>query len=204
MKISLQNVGKRFNREWIFKNLDQEFTSGNSYAITGANGAGKSTLLQIIAGATLFNEGEIKYTLSNKIIREENIYNQISIAAPYLEVIEEMTLTEFFNFHSALKSWLPSFTSEKIISIINLEEAAQKQIRYFSSGMKQRVKLAQAIFSNTPVVLLDEPCTNLDVDGIILYKDLIKNYCSNRLLIISSNDKQEYDFCNEIIEIKKR
>lgn len=204
MKISLQNVGKRFNREWIFKNLDQEFTSGNSYAITGANGAGKSTLLQIIAGATLFNEGEIKYTLSNKIIREENIYNQISIAAPYLEVIEEMTLTEFFNFHSALKSWLPSFTSEKIISIINLEETAQKQIRYFSSGMKQRVKLAQAIFSNTPVVLLDEPCTNLDVDGIILYKDLIKNYCSNRLLIISSNDKQEYDFCNEIIEIKKR
>ena len=204
MKISLQNVGKRFNREWIFKNLDQEFTSGNSYAITGANGAGKSTLLQIIAGATLFNEGEIKYTLSNKIIREENIYNQISIAAPYLEVIEEMTLTEFFNFHSALKSWLPSFTSEKIISIINLEETAQKQIRYFSSGMKQRVKLAQAIFSNTPVVLLDEPCTNLDVDGIHLYKNLIKNYCSNRLLIISSNDKQEYDFCNEIIEIKKR
>lgn len=203
MKISLQKVGKRFNREWIFRNLNQEFISGKAYAITGANGSGKSTLLQIIAGATLFNEGEIKYSLSDKIIVHENIFTHISIAAPYLEVIEEMTLTEFFQFHSSLKDWLPALTSKKIISILNLTDAAHKQIRYFSSGMKQRVKLAQAIFSNTPVLLLDEPCTNLDADGIGIYKLLIKNYCTERLVIISSNDKQEYDFCNEVIEMRK-
>ena len=143
----------------------------------------------------------ISFSLSNQIIDPEKVYTQISIAAPYLEVIEEMTLTEFFNFHSALKNWLRTITSEKIISIISLENAAQKQIRYFSSGMKQRVKLAQAIFSNTPIVLLDEPCTNLDVAGINLYKHLIENYCTQRLLIISSNDKQEYDFCNEALNI---
>lgn len=202
MKIRLTNVGKRFNREWIFRNLNFEFQSERSYAITGPNGSGKSTLLQIIAGATTFNEGDIQYFLSDKKIEEENIYNNISIAAPYLELVEEMTLMEFLQFHSKLKNWLPSFDSKIIISIIRLEEAAEKQIRYFSSGMKQRVKLAQAIFSNVPVVLLDEPCTNLDEEGIILYKTLVKDHCKNRLLIISSNDLQEYDFCDESFDMR--
>ncbi|MDB5221987.1 MAG: ATP-binding cassette protein [Chitinophagaceae bacterium] len=202
MKIRLTKVGKRFNREWVFRNLDFEFHTQKSYAITGPNGSGKSTLLQIIAGATTFNEGGIEYFLADKKIEEEKIYANISIAAPYLELVEEMTLMEFLQFHSSLKSWLSPVDSKKIISIINLEEAAQKQIRYFSSGMKQRVKLAQAIFSDAAVVLLDEPCTNLDEEGIALYKNLINNYCKGRLVIVSSNDTQEYDFCDERIDIK--
>ncbi len=202
MKIRLTKVGKRFNREWIFRNLDFEFHSERSYAITGPNGSGKSTFLQVIAGAATFNEGGIEYFLAGKKIDAEKVYTYISIAAPYLELVEEMTLVEFMKFHSNLKSWLPSFDSKKIISIINLEEAAQKQIRYFSSGMKQRVKLAQAIFSNVPVILLDEPCTNLDEEGIFLYKTLVHDHCRNRLLIVSSNDIQEYDFCDERIDIK--
>lgn len=202
MKIKLANVGKRFNREWIFRNLDVEFHSHRSYSITGPNGSGKSTLLQIIAGATTFNEGSIEYFFSGKKINEEKLYTHISIAAPYLELVEEMTLMEFLQFHSKLKGWLPGIDSKKIISIINLEDATQKQIRYFSSGMKQRVKLAQSIFSNVPAVLLDEPCTNFDEEGIALYKSLVNNYCSDRLLIVSSNDLQEYDFCQERIDIK--
>jgi ABC-type multidrug transport system ATPase subunit len=202
MKIKLTNVGKRFNREWIFRHLSFEFHSKRSYAIIGPNGSGKSTLLQIIAGATLYSEGEIEYEFSDNKISTEKIYSNISLAAPYLELIEEMTLTEFFQFHSALKKWLPNFTSQQIISILNLENASQKQIRYFSSGMKQRVKLAQAIFSDTAVVFLDEPCTNLDTEGILLYKELVNKYCSNRLLIVSSNDIQEYDFCEEKINMK--
>ncbi len=203
MKISLTNVGKRFNREWVFRHLNFEFHSQISYAITGPNGSGKSTLLQVIAGATTFNEGEIQFFLSDKKIIAEEVYKNISIAAPYLELVEEMTLAEFFNFHLSLKSWLPDLDSKKIISIINLQDAAQKQIRYFSSGMKQRVKLAQAIFSNVPFVLLDEPCTNLDEEGIALYKYLINNYCKNRVVIVSSNDAQEYDFCDEKIEMRE-
>jgi len=202
MKIRLTNVGKRFNREWIFRNFNFEFHSERSYAITGPNGSGKSTLLQIIAGATTFNEGDIEYFLPDKKIAEENLYNNISIAAPYLELVEEMTLMEFLQFHTRLKSWLPSFDSKKLVAVIRLEDAAKKQIRYFSSGMKQRVKLAQAIFSDVPVVLLDEPCTNLDEEGIILYKALVDEHCKNRLLIVSSNDVQEYDFCDEVIDMK--
>lgn len=197
MKINLKNLGKRFNREWIFRRLNYEFSSARSYAITGPNGSGKSTLLQVIGGAVTISEGKILY----ENCKDEEVYKNISIAAPYLELVEEMTLTEFLRFHSSLKRWLPGITSEKIIAALQLEGAAHKQIRYFSSGMKQRVKLAQAVFSNVPVVLLDEPATNLDEEGIALYNSLISGYCRDRLLIISSNDKQEYRFCDEVLHM---
>ncbi|MEO7801051.1 MAG: ABC transporter ATP-binding protein [Ginsengibacter sp.] len=197
MKISLQNVGKRYNRDWIFRHFSYQFIKGSSYAITGPNGSGKSTLLKIIAGATTHNEGHINYDN----VTPEHVYKHISLAAPYLEVIEEMTLREFFEFHERFKSWLPGFTLTDICKTVNLENATNKQIRNFSSGMKQRVKLAIALLSNVQVVLLDEPTTNLDSEGIHLYKQLIKSYSNERLLIISSNTSEEYDFCEHIINM---
>lgn len=192
MRISLQNIGKRFNRDWIFRNLTYEFTTPGSYAITGPNGSGKSTLLQIISGAVSVSEGMMSYGLKPEII-----YKNISIAAPYLELVEEMTLIEFLTFHAGLKPLIKGIFVDEIINIIELNTSANKQIRYYSSGMKQRVKIAQAIFSDVPVILLDEPCTNLDEEGIALYKNLISTYCNNRLVIVSSNDTNEYDFCKE-------
>ncbi|WP_205508731.1 ABC transporter ATP-binding protein [Longitalea arenae] len=240
MKISLINAGKRFNRDWIFRNISQEFISGTAYAITGPNGSGKSTLLQVIGGAMMMSEGKARYTIGNwqwaignvdpdtsaaqgqlaidnqqptiagkpqqsgEAVREIDIdkaFQYISIAAPYLELIEEMTLTEFLQFHQQFKPFLPAIRISDIIQIIGLTAAADKQIRFYSSGMKQRVKLAQAIFSNVPCVLLDEPCTNLDAAGIGLYHQLINNYGNNRLIIVSSNDEQEYSFCQEKLSI---
>ncbi len=196
MKILLSDAGKRYNREWIFRHLTYEFNSSNAYALTGNNGSGKSTLLQVIGGAVQHSEGKIEYSKNNQPIADENHHQQISIAAPYLELTEEMTLTEFLHFHQSFKPFLSSLSVQQIISILQLENASEKQIRNYSSGMKQRVKLAQAILSDVPVVLLDEPCTNLDADGISLYHRLINDYCGDRLLIVSSNDETEYSFCN--------
>jgi ABC-type multidrug transport system ATPase subunit len=236
MTISLFEVSKRFNRDWIFRNFSYNFTSGHSYAITGPNGSGKSTLLQVIGGAIASSEGEIIYSAVNhesgpgrkntedKIQRSsfqlqapgsslptpasrlnkvsaDHAFRYISISAPYLEVVEEMTATEFLEFHHKFKPLLLGYTIQNIISMVGLEKAAHKQIRYYSSGMKQRIKLAQAIFSNTPCILLDEPCTNLDQEGIELYRRLITGYCKDRLVIVSSNDIQEYGFCEEKISI---
>ncbi len=202
MKINLTKLGKRYNRDWIFRNLDFQFDEGKHYAITGPNGSGKSTLLQIISGASIFNEGSISYFENGNPFGEEKVYQKISYAAPYLDVVEEMTLTEFFTFHHNMKGWLPGLDTSEIITLSALKNAAHKQIRYFSSGMKQRVKLAQAIFSDVPAVLLDEPLTNLDEEGVSLYHELIGKYCRNRLLIISSNDKKEYSFCKEIVDMR--
>ena len=201
MKISLTDAGKRFNRDWIFRHLTYEFSAGQSYAIVGPNGSGKSTLLQVLSGAIQLNEGNIQYSINNIQCTSEEMYKHVSICAPYLEVVEEMTLYEFLNFHSGFKPFISSVDSEKIISIIGLENAVNKQIRYYSSGMKQRVKLAQAIFSDVPVVLLDEPCTNLDTMGIQLYHNLINEYCKNRMVVVSSNDEVEYGFCKQKVNI---
>ena len=201
MTISLNNLGKRFNREWIFRRCNYEFAAGKNYAITGPNGSGKSTLLQVIAGAILHNEGTIEYKNGQRTTDNEQHYTYLSIAAPYLELIEEMTATEMLDFHSKFKPLIAAHSISDILQIVGLENAANKQLRYFSSGMKQRLKLAQAFFSNTPVLLLDEPTTNLDADGIALYHTLINNYTKDKLVIVSSNVKQEYDFCEEVIEI---
>ncbi len=202
MKIDLTSLGKRYNREWIFRNLNFNFDPGNHYAITGPNGSGKSTLLQVIAGSVLYHEGSIKYTTPTKQIPAEKVFKYLSFCAPYIELIEEMTLNEFFTFHNKMKGWIPTLEIKEIIILLNLEQSAYKQLRYFSSGMKQRVKLAQAIFSNVPVVLLDEPTTNLDDEGIQLYNFLIEKYCEKRLVIVSSNDKKEYSFCEENIDMR--
>ena len=201
MKISLTDAGKRFNRDWIFRHLTYEFSAGQSYAIVGPNGSGKSTLLQVLSGAMQVNEGNIQCSIDNAQCSIEELYKHVSICAPYLEVVEEMTLIEFLDFHAGFKPFLSSITSEKIISILGLENAVNKQIRNYSSGMKQRVKLAQSIFSDVPVVLLDEPCTNLDSTGIQLYHSLINEYCKNRMVVVSSNDEVEYSFCKEKISL---
>ena len=208
MKVSLTDAGKRFNRDWIFRHLSYNFEEGNSYAIIGPNGSGKSTLLQVLSGSMQVNEGNVQWAMGNgqsamgnRQSANETVFNSVSICAPYLEVVEEMTVKEFLEFHHHFKPFLSSVTIDSIISIVGLEKAINKQIRYYSSGMKQRVKLAQAIFSDVPVVLLDEPCTNLDLAGVELYHQLINDYCKNRLVIVSSNDEVEYRFCKERINI---
>ncbi|TAL43880.1 MAG: ATP-binding cassette domain-containing protein, partial [Chitinophagaceae bacterium] len=182
MKISLTDAGKRFNRDWIFRHLTYEFSAGKSYAIIGPNGSGKSTLLQVLSGAMQLSEGNGIWIIDNGKMDNETVFEKISICAPYLDVVEEMTLKEFFEFHHHFKPFLTSVTPEQIISILGLEEAADKQIRNYSSGMKQRVKLAQAVFSDVPVILLDEPCTNLDAAGMALYNQLINDYCKKRMV----------------------
>ncbi len=201
MTIIFSKAGKRFNRDWIFRNADLSFLPGHSYAITGSNGSGKSTLLQILSGSMELSEGKIEWRVNNTSIDADNIYSFLTISAPYIEVIEEMSAVEFLQFHQQFKPLLPDTSISEILKLVGLEKAATKQIRYYSSGMKQRVKLAQAIFSDAPLLLLDEPCTNLDVTGYELYHKLIKDYARNKTIIVSSNDVNEFSFCEDVINI---
>ena len=200
MKITLQNVGKRYNREWIFRSVDYTFSQDKSYAITGHNGSGKSTLLQVIAGSVMKTEGNIFFESETGKMAEEKIFTLISIAAPYLDLIEEMTANEFLNFHQTFKKLTAPNT--EILNRVGLKNAGNKQVRYYSSGMKQRLKLAQAFYSETPVLLLDEPTTNLDAEGILLYKDLINEFHPQKLIIICSNDPNEIEFCDERLRVE--
>lgn len=195
MKIILEHIGRRFNREWIFKDINYIFESGGSYAILGANGTGKSTLLQLISGSLSSSEGKITYQDGERTIDMEKAFEHLSLAAPYLELIEEFTLAEHIDFHFQFKSYRNGFDRESFIDLLGLKQAEHKALKYFSSGMKQRVKLALAFCSDTRILLLDEPTSNLDQQGVEWYLSLIEEFSSERLLIVCSNQEHEYTFC---------
>lgn len=199
MRLVLENTGRHFNRDWIFRNINYKFESPQSYAILGANGAGKSTMLQLIAGNLSPSIGKITCYLNDKILDSEQLFKHISLAAPYLELIEEFTLEESIRFHFQFKSYQPNLSLEAIIELLDLRKFAHKTLKYFSSGMKQRVKLALAFCSDTPLLLLDEPTSNLDQQGVKWYLSLVEQFAQNRLTIICSNQEQEYQFCKHHI-----
>ncbi|MXV14889.1 ABC transporter ATP-binding protein [Hufsiella ginkgonis] len=201
MNVILQNIGRRFNREWIFKNIDYTFTQGDSYAVLGPNGSGKSTLLQVIAGSLTPSQGTIRYGDDEKPVADEQVFAQLSLAAPYLELVEEFTLRELVDFHFRFKNYREGFDAQKVIGLLGFGTQANKMIRHFSSGMKQRTKLALAFCADTPLILLDEPGSNLDEAGLAWYHQLVTQFSPGRLLIIGSNQEPEYHFCKNRLQV---
>lgn len=203
MQIILTDIGKRYNYEWIFRGINYEFSMSHNYAILGSNGSGKSTLLQLIAGNLLPSQGNIRYSNGNTIIDPEHIYTELSFASPYLELLEELTLAESINFHTRFKKFYNNLDTTQVITLMQLEKAKDKQLKFFSSGMKQRVRLALAILSDTPLLLLDEPSSNLDKKAISWYQDLVNTHSSNRLIIVASNQLDyEYTFCDVVLNVE--
>lgn len=197
MNISLTNIGRRFNKEWIFKGIDYTFQSGRSYAVLGPNGSGKSTLLNIILGCLTPSEGVISYGKT----KVEELYRSISFAAPYLDLVEEFTLQETIDFHFQFKKYAEGMNAAAVLELLGLEKSQDKALKHFSSGMKQRTKLALACCSSTPVLILDEPTSNLDEQGIAWYLDLISKFTADRIVIVGSNQGHEYAFCREQLHI---
>lgn len=196
MQLTLENIGIHFNNQWVFRGITETFELNDKIVFIGDNGSGKSTLLKICSGFLSPEEGErgfIGYD-NNKI---EDYSTYVSLSAPYIELLEEMTLQEFLEFHFSFKARVIEIN--EMIAIIGLQGKENELIENFSSGMKQRVSLAQAFFAHTKILLLDEPCSNLDEKGFSLYNELLSKYAKDRIVIIASNDTKEYAVCNKQI-----
>jgi len=193
MQLSLQNIGIHFNSQWIFRAVSLDFHINDKVVFIGDNGSGKSTLLKICSGFLSPEDGELIVTKNGKTV--EVVAPLISLSAPYIELIEEMTLQEFLEFHFTFKDKL--IPINEMITRIGLKGKENQFIENFSSGMKQRVSLAQAFFADTPILLLDEPCSNMDEKGIELYNELLTQYTQNRIVVIASNETKEYLTCNK-------
>ena len=201
MDITVENIGKRYLYEWIFKKINFHFKSATRYAILGTNGSGKSTFLKIISGHLSPSKGTILYQKNDQAIDSDDLYKQVSFAAPYIELIEEFTLIEAIEFHQKFKKFRSNITTNDFLQLIQLEHAASKEIRFFSSGMKQRLKLGLAICSNTSILLLDEPTSNLDEKSIDWYQELLNKFSDKRLILIASNEKRDIQDCEEQLNI---
>ena len=201
MRISLANVGKKFISEWIVRGVKLVLEKGESYTFVGPNGSGKSTLIQLLMGSMPPSEGTIHYEEGGKELDIDDWYKHIVLAAPYLELIEEFTLREAVEFHQRFKPLKNGVSAAEFEDFVQLSHARNKAIRHFSSGMKQRVKLGLAFLSDVPVVILDEPTSNLDATGTKWYLDQVTHLTDNQLVILGSNQPQEYEFCKNIISV---
>lgn len=200
MQIRLENLGRRFNKEWIFRNIDYTFNFGQKYAILGPNGSGKSTLLSVLLGSLTPSEGKISYFETNEVLPEQ-FFNHLSFAAPYLDLIEEFTLQETIDFHFKFKAYQPGLDATAVLDLLALSSAEDKPLKYFSSGMKQRTKLALACCTDAPILVLDEPTSNLDTQGTAWYLSLIEKFAQNKLVLVGSNQSYEYEFCEHRLDI---
>lgn len=191
MTVSAEKLGKRFNREWIFRDFSFSFEPG-TYAITGPNGSGKSTLLQVLWGQLPATQGTLRYQDNGTPIAVEEVYRHVCIAAPYVEVMEELTLSELLRFHFSFKRIRENRSLAELEDLMELSHARNKQVGHFSSGMKQRLKLGLAFFSEVPIIFLDEPTTNLDKAAIAWYWRHFNGLTPKTTVFIASNHESEY------------
>jgi ABC-type multidrug transport system ATPase subunit len=201
LTISVQNLGKRFNREWIFQELDFTFEPNNTYAITGPNGSGKSTLLQVLWGQMPPSKGDLQYRKGGVSVPPEEVFQHLSIAAPYMDLVEEFTLSEQLKFHFSLKKGRDDMSIDEMIERMYLTASRNKLISNFSSGMRQRVKLALAFFTQSDSVFLDEPGTNLDVQAFDWYLKQLHALPPQTMVLIASNSPAEYPANAQKIDI---
>ncbi|MEI6060996.1 MAG: ABC transporter ATP-binding protein [Bacteroidota bacterium] len=202
MQITLSKISRKFNYEWIFRDVDYVFEQGKAYAILGSNGSGKSTLLQIISGHLHPSAGVVTYTHENKEIPVDDFFRHVTFSGPYLELIEEFTLEEMLTFHSHFRTFRNKMDVNAVLDATGLARNRNKPIKYFSSGMKQRVRLAIALLTESEVVLLDEPAANLDRKAIEWFRSLVDVNKENRIIIVCSNSQSdEHDFCTQSIVI---
>ena len=203
ISIHINELGKKFINEWIFKGVTLTISPGEKLVILGSNGSGKSTLLQSISSFLIPTKGEVVWKNGNEAIEDDAIYKYLSMASPYMELIEDFTLTEIINHQKQFKPFINKLSTKEIIELMQLEHAAKKYLKNYSSGMKQRVKLGLAVLADCPVLLLDEPCSNLDANAIVWYQNMIKDFAQHKTILVCSNTvKDEYFFCTNKIEIE--
>lgn len=200
MDLSIQKLSKAFNQRTVFHELNFTIESGTHFAISGPNGSGKSTLLKILSGALLPTSGQITYSLQSHDIPEDMLYRHVHFVAPYNTVIEELTLPELFQMHQRL-GLLKAFAHYKDwLAKLEYPFDPDRQIKAFSSGMKQRIKLGLALLDDRPLMLLDEPGSNLDTQGKDWLYRLMKQLHSQQTVIIASNEEEEIRFCTKGIQ----
>jgi ABC-type multidrug transport system ATPase subunit len=205
MTIQLENIGKKFNYHWIFRSIHLEIGTSEKIAILGGNGSGKSTLLQVIAGLSIPSEGKVIWKDgTGKELQADEYYRKFSICAPYTDIHQELTLNEMLTTHFSFKNLLNGIKLNEIPELLELKAHINKKIYAFSSGMRQRLKLGLCLYSQSDIVLLDEPLVNLDAYAADWYKKQIEFTAQNRLFIVCSNhDAREYFFAENRLDLNK-
>ena len=200
ISIEAKGISKRFNRAVLFRNIDFSVSTGESIAITGPNGSGKSTLLEIIACIKKPTSGSIEYSRNNGAIDSSEIFDHIGFASPRTNPYGDLTGYENINFAMISRS-SGNMDPDQLLKRFTIYKQRNKIVRLYSSGMKQRLKLLIAILNDPPIILLDEPGTNLDKSGREIIFSYLESVRREKVIIIATNDEGEAEFCDKRIRL---
>ena len=200
-RIELKNVGLRYGSDAVLKSINAVLETDTVVGVTGPNGSGKSTLLKIISGYLSPTRGRIDFFSANNLIPVAELYHQLTFSAPYIEIPDQMKLSELLSFTSKIKPWRDGWNDDSILGLSGLEKSADKKIGAFSSGMKQRTKLLISIMQQSSLLILDEPGTNLDVKAKEWYCNLLNENMSGRIVVIASNEDFDLEPANRWIQL---
>ena len=203
MEVILSDICKRYGYQWVIRNCSYNFPANSISGIAGHNGSGKSTLIKIISSYLSPTEGSIVYKFDNQVISESSIYSYISFVGPYTSLIKEYTLEELFDFHFIFKGRREQIEYADFYDLLELKLNKGKRMGELSSGMNQRVQLALALYSDTSLLLLDEPTSYLDLDAKKWFYSQLKKCGENRTIIIASNDEEDFNLCEMIKDLSE-
>lgn len=197
-----ENLTKKFNRKIIFEKLNFELFQGSSTAITGRNGSGKSTLIKIIANLISSSSGNLHISHNSEQVKKENFYRYTGFVSPYLNLYDEFTGRENLEIVADIRG-ISRENIDNVLRRVGLYDRRNDLLKIYSSGMKQRLKIAFSILHNPQILLLDEPTSNLDSDGVGIVDDIADEYKKDRILIIATNDSHEKSLCENEINLNK-
>lgn len=197
MELSLDNLGKRYREEWIFRGIHARFRGPAAVAILGPNGSGKSTLMRLLAGVATPSEGQVSRVYGSGEMRSDDWTGYSSFTAPYLDLPEELTIGKLIQFHFRFRKIRQGVTVEEVPALLLLDRFAGMEVQACSSGMRQRLKLGLAFLTDAPFLFLDEPLTNLDSNGADWYGEMYRMFGADRLTFVASNRPEEHAFCQE-------
>lgn len=200
LSLRVEDLGKKFYHKWIFKHISFELYPTEQVAIVGPNGSGKSTLLHLIAGQSLPTEGRVTYWSQEKKINREHWYSHLSWSSPAMDLYRELSLSEHLRLHFSFNKCLLD-SPEEIVNLLGLVGHQHKPLRVFSSGMLQKVKVGQTLFSQSSLLLLDEPTSFMDESNASLVLGLIQTYSQGRTLIVATNMEREIKLFDRRIQL---
>jgi ABC-type multidrug transport system ATPase subunit len=198
--VELQSISHTFKSRPVFDPVTALVPAGSECLIRGTNGSGKSTLGRILAGELTPAEGQVTWQLETQAMEAEDLCLRSQRVSPVTALHPQLTIAELIVFQCKFQPWSSPSAASDLLNKAGLAKHMGKAYRELSSGMQQRVKLALALAAQSGLIVLDEPCANLDTAGIAWYRESLQTVRGKTTLIVCSNDREE-DFVDPNVTI---